>query len=57
MWYQGKDIEKVREDQGRTKIEILLCQVTIEVTALAQQEKGLRRRMLEELASCQNYRD
>ena len=36
VWCQGEDIEKVREDQGRTKIETLLCQVTIEAIALIQ---------------------
>ena len=48
VWCQGEDIEKVKKYQGRTKIDTLLCQVTIGVTALAQQEKDLRRQKLEE---------
>ena len=47
MWCQGEDIEKVKKDQGRIDTETLLRQVTTEVTALAQQAKGLRRQNLE----------
>ena len=39
---QREDIEKAKKDQGRTKIETLLHQVTIGVIALAYQERRLK---------------
>ena len=48
VWCQGEDIEKVKEDQGRIETKTLLRQVAIEVTALPQQAKGLRRQKIEE---------
>ena len=48
VWCQGQDIDMVRKDQERIETKTLPRQVTIGVTALAQQEKGLRRQKLEE---------